>query len=156
VLTLFGAAAIDDKNPPASVFQNAAGSFGYRIFGIVMWSAAITSVIGAAYTSVSFLKTFHAQIEKKNNFVIIAFIIISTIIFLLIGQTPVRVLVWAGTINGFILPVGLALILIASRKKKIVGDYTHPLWLQIAGWLVVLIMFGFSSLTLYEFFTKNS
>jgi Mn2+/Fe2+ NRAMP family transporter len=156
VLTLFGAAAIDDKNPPASVFQNAAGSFGYRIFGIVMWAAAITSVIGAAYTSVSFLKTFHAQIEKKNNFVIIAFIIVSTLIFLLIGQTPVRVLVWAGTINGFILPVGLALILIASRKKKIVGDYTHPLWLQIAGWLVVLIMFGFSSLTLYEFFAKNS
>ncbi|MEP6902986.1 MAG: NRAMP family divalent metal transporter, partial [Actinomycetota bacterium] len=45
--------AIDDKNPPASVFQNAAGNFGYRIFGVVMWSAAITSVVGAAYTSVS-------------------------------------------------------------------------------------------------------
>jgi len=147
---------IDDKNPPASVFQNAAGNFGYRIFGIVMWAAAITSVIGAAYTSVSFLKTFHAQIEAKNNFVIIAFIIVSMIIFLLIGQTPVTVLVWAGTINGFILPIGLALILLASRKKNIVGEYVHPLWLQIAGWLVVLIMFGFSVSTLYEFFTKKS
>jgi len=155
---------IDDNNPPASVFQNAAGSFGYRIFGIVMWAAAITSVIGAAYTSVSFLKTFHAQIQAKNNFVIIGFIIISTIIFLIIGQPPVTILVWAGTINGFILPVGLALILLASRKKKIVGEYVHPLWLQITGWLVVLIMFGFSLLTvlgieistLYEFFTKKS
>jgi len=147
---------ITPDNPPASVFQNAAGSFGYRIFGIVMWAAAITSVVGAAYTSVSFLKTFHAQIEAKNNFVIIGFIVISTIIFLLLGQTPVTVLVLAGTINGFILPVGLALILIASRKKKIVGEYTHPLWIQIAGWLVVLIMFGFSVSTLYGFFTKNS
>jgi Mn2+/Fe2+ NRAMP family transporter len=160
VITLFGVEAIDttspSANPAASVFQSAAGSFGYRIFGIVMWSAAITSVIGAAYTSVSFLKTFHAQIEKQNNFVIIAFIIVSTIIFLLLGQTPVTVLVWAGTINGFILPVGLALILIASRKKKIVGDYAHPLWLQAAGWLVVLIMAGFTFLTLYEFFTKKS
>lgn len=148
--------AIDDKNPPASVFQNAAGNFGYRIFGIVMWAAAITSVIGAAYTSVSFLKTLHEKIETKNNFVIIGFIIISTIIFLVIGQTPVTVLVWAGTINGFILPIGLALILLASRKKNIVGEYVHPLWLQIAGWLVVLIMFGFSISTLYDFFTKKS
>jgi Mn2+/Fe2+ NRAMP family transporter len=156
VIALYGAISIDDKNPPASVFQNAAGTFGYRIFGIVMWAAAITSVIGAAYTSVSFLKTFHAQIEANNNYVIIAFIIVSTIIFSLLGQTPVTVLIWAGTINGFILPVGLSLILLASRKKKIVGEYVHPLWLQIAGWLVVLIMFGFSISTLYEFFTKKS
>ena len=144
-----------NANPAAQVFQFAAGSFGYRIFGIVMWAAAITSVIGAAYTSVSFLKTFHAQLEAKNNLVIIGFIVISTIVFLLLGQTPVTILVWAGTINGFILPIGLALILLASRKKQIVGEYVHPLWLQIAGWLVVLIMFGFSVLTLYEYFTKK-
>lgn len=141
---------IDEKNPPASVFQNAAGNIGYRIFGVVMWSAAITSVIGAAYTSVSFLKTFHEKIAAKNNFVIIGFIIFSTIIFLFVGQ-PVKVLVWAGTINGFILPIGLSLILLASRKRKIVGEYVHPLWLQIAGWLVVLIMLGFSLLTFYNY-----
>ena len=116
---------IDDANPPASVFQNAAGNIGYKIFGIVMWSAAITSVIGAAYTSVSFLKTFHKKIADHERFVIIAFIIFSTLIFLIIGR-PIKVLVWAGTINGFILPIGLALILLASRKKEITGDYRHP------------------------------
>lgn len=138
---------IDDKNPPASVFQNAAGMVGYRIFGIVMWAAAITSVIGAAYTSVSFFKTFHPKIEKNNSYVIIAFIVISTAIFLIIGQ-PVMVLIWAGTINGFILPIGLALILIASRRSKIMGEYRHPLLLQILGWIVVAVMTGFSVQTL--------
>lgn len=138
---------IDEKNPPASVFQNAAGLIGYKIFGIVMWAAAITSVVGAAYTSVSFLKTFHAKIETYERQVIIGFIIFSTLIFLTIGN-PVGVLVWAGTINGFILPIGLAIILIASRKKEITGDYAHPLWMQIAGWLVVAIMFYFTVMTL--------
>jgi len=137
---------IDDANPPASVFQNAAGTFGYKIFGVVMWAAAITSVIGAAFTSVSFIKTFSQKLESRSNLIIVAFIAISTIIFLAIGR-PVTVLVWAGTINGFILPVGLALVLLASRKRSIVGEYTHPLWLQIAGWLVVLVMAGFSILT---------
>ena len=134
---------IDDANPPASVFQNAAGAFGYKIFGVVMWSAAITSVVGAAYTSVSFLKTFHPKLEKNDKYLTIAFIALSTVVFLFVGK-PIVVLIWAGTINGFILPVGLALILLASRQAKIVGDYKHPLWLQIAGWLVVLIMLIFS------------
>ena len=142
---------IDDKNPPASVFQNAAGDIGYRIFGIVMWSAAITSVIGAAFTSVSFFKTFSAKIESRSNIAIVAFILVSTVIFLAVGQ-PVKVLVWAGTINGFILPIGLAIVLLASRKRSIVGEYAHPLWLQIAGWLVVTVMAIFSVQTLANLF----
>ena len=112
-----------------------------------MWSAAITSVIGAAYTSVSFLKTFHKKIEVYERQVIIGFIIFSTLIFLLIGD-PVKDLIWAGTINGFILPIGLTLILLASRKKEITGEYRHPLWMQIAGWLVVAIMLYFTVQTL--------
>ena len=139
--------AIDEKNPPASVFQNAAGDIGYRLFGVVMWAAAITSVIGAAFTSVSFIKTFSERFEARSNIAIVLFILVSTVIFLLVGQ-PVRVLVWAGTINGFILPIGLSLVLLASRKRSVVGEYSHPLWLQIAGWLVVAIMTVFSVQTL--------
>jgi Mn2+/Fe2+ NRAMP family transporter len=139
--------SIDDANPPASVFQNAAGTIGYKIFGVVMWCAAITSVIGAAYTSVSFIKTFHSKIEKNTKTIIIAFIAFSTLIFILIGK-PIKVLIFAGTINGFILPVGLALVLLASRRKKIVGDYKHPLWMQLAGWLVVVLMTSFIILTI--------
>lgn len=144
---------IDDANPPASVFQNAAGAIGYKIFGVVMWSAAITSVVGAAYTSVSFLKTFHSKLEKNSKFLTVAFIAVSTVVFLFVGR-PVKVLIWAGTINGFILPFGLALILIASRRAKIVGDYKHPPWLQIAGWLVVSIMAVFSVQTVFSEISK--
>jgi Mn2+/Fe2+ NRAMP family transporter len=144
-------ANIDDKNPSASVFQTAAGTAGYMIFGVVMFCAAITSVVGAAYTSVSFLKTFSPQIGRHERAAIIAFIVVSTLIFLLVGQ-PAKVLVIVGVLNGFILPVALALILLAARKKKIVGAYRHPLWLEIGGWLVVLIMTAFSLYTLYKDF----
>lgn len=142
---------IDDKNPPASVFQNAAGTVGLRLFGVVMWAAAITSVVGAAFTSVSFLKTFHKSLERNNNYVVIAFMLVSTAIFLLLGN-PVKLLVFAGTVNGFILPIGLALILLASRKTSLLGDYKHPLWMQLAGWAVVLIMLGFSISTVAGYF----
>ena len=35
---------LDAANPPASVFRHAAGEAGYRWFGLVMWSAAVTKV----------------------------------------------------------------------------------------------------------------
>ncbi|RZM10555.1 MAG: divalent metal cation transporter, partial [Pedobacter sp.] len=63
---------IDADNPTGSVFQLAAGNIGYRLFGLVMFSAAITSVIGSAYTSVSFIKSFSPAISKNENKIIIA------------------------------------------------------------------------------------
>ncbi|ALL05193.1 hypothetical protein AQ505_06610 [Pedobacter sp. PACM 27299] len=140
---------IDATNPTASVFQLAAGNLGYRLFGLVMFSAAVTSVIGSAYTSVSFIKSFSSKIRDHERIVIIAFILVSTLIFVLIGK-PVKLLILAGVLNGFILPVTLATILFAAYKKKIVGDYKHPLWLSIFGALVVLIV-GFMSIkVLYD------
>jgi Mn2+/Fe2+ NRAMP family transporter len=130
---------LDKNNPPASVFKFAAGNIGYRFFGVVMWSAAITSVVGAAYTSVSFVRTFHPWLDKHYRFLISFLIIFSTVVFVAVGK-PVEVLVMAGALNGLILPVALALILIASRKQKLMKNYKHPLWMQIAGWIVVCIM----------------
>lgn len=130
---------LSKDNPPASVFQNAAGEIGYKIFGVVIWCAAITSVVGAAYTSVSFLSTFHPNFEKYNRQIIIGFIVFSTIIFILVGK-PVKTLVFVGMLNGFVLPIALGIILIASRKNRLMGNYKHSLLLQIIGWLVVAIM----------------
>lgn len=140
---------LSKDNPPASVFQSAAGEIGYKIFGVVIWCAAITSVVGAAYTSVSFLRTFHPNFEKYNRQIIIGFIIFSTIIFVWVGK-PVKILVFVGMLNGFVLPIALAIMLIASRKSRLMGHYKHSLVLQIIGWLVVAIM---SAMVIYGIFS---
>lgn len=130
--------ALDPASPPASAFKLGAGVLGYKLFGLVIWAAALTSVVGAAYTSVSFLTTFAKVIENNKNKWIIGFITVSTLIFITIGQ-PVTLLVIAGSLNGLILPITLGTILIASVNKKVVGDYKHPKWLLVLGILVVLI-----------------
>jgi len=129
--------SLDAGNPAASVFQHAAGKIGYMIFGVVMWSAAITSVVGSAYTSISFLKSFHPTIEKNEKGLLIVFVLIALSIFLTVGK-PVKTLVVVGALNGFILPIALTLILIASNRKDIMGSYKHPLVLKVFGILVVL------------------
>ncbi|WP_071125322.1 NRAMP family divalent metal transporter [Leptotrichia massiliensis] len=127
------------ENPAADAFRKGAGEIGYRFFGLVLLSAAITSIVGAAYTSVSFLKTFNKNIEKHEKWVIIGFIIISTIIMAIAGN-PTTLLILAGSLNGLILPVTLGICLIASQKKSIMGEnYKHPKVLLILGIIVVLI-----------------
>ncbi|OIU70253.1 NRAMP family divalent metal transporter [Rossellomorea aquimaris] len=130
---------IDPSNPPASVFNLAAGNVGYKMFGIVMWSAAVTSVVGAAYTSVSFIRTFSPLLEKYHKWLIIGFIVISTLVFVSIGK-PVAVMILVGALNGLILPIALGVMLLAAHKKKIVGDYKHPVWLTVFGLIIVVAM----------------
>jgi Mn2+/Fe2+ NRAMP family transporter len=129
----------DPTNPAGSTFELAAGAVGKLLFGLVIWAASITSIVGAAYTSVSFLRGVHPAIEAHPNRVIIAFILFSTLVFLMVGR-PVTILIWVGTLNGFVLPIALAILLLASGKRRIVGNYMHPNVLRIAGWAVVAMM----------------
>lgn len=124
-------------NPAASVFQIAAGEIGYRIFGIVLWSAAITSVVGSAYTSISFLRTLHPFFNENYRITVSVFIIFSAMIFLYVGR-PVKVLVIVGALNAFVLPLALTIVLLVSQKKEWMGSYRHPKWLVVAGWIVML------------------
>jgi Mn2+/Fe2+ NRAMP family transporter len=132
-------AKLDPSNPAASVFQLASGQFGYKVFGVVIWAAGISSVVGSAYTSISFIKSFHPVILKYNRQIIISFISVSCFIFVLIGK-PVKVLLTVGAINGLILPIALTVMLVAAYRTKIISSYRQPLWLSIAGAAVVLTM----------------
>ena len=144
-----GGAILDPSNPAASVFKIAAGNIGYTFFGVVLWCAAITSVVGAAYTSISFLRNFSRWVDRHEQIAISIFIIISTLLFAVLGN-PVKILVTVGALNGLILPIALAVILIAAHHKKIVGNYKQPFWLDIAGWLVVAVMTTLSILTIKD------
>lgn len=135
------------SNPPATVFQVAAGNIGYKFFGIVLWAAATTSVIGAAYTSVSFLRSFSKSVDTHNSYYIMGFIAFSTLVFVTVGR-PIKILLLAGSLNGLILPVTLGAMLLASRNPKIVGDYKHPTWMIVFGVLAVLVTVYAGSISL--------
>jgi Mn2+/Fe2+ NRAMP family transporter len=137
----------DSGNPAASVFKQAAGETGYKIFGVIMWAAAITSVVGSAYTSVSFIKTFHNSIAKNEKWVIITFIIISMMIFIGVGN-PVKLLVAVGALNGFILPIALSIMLWSAYRIRSSSGYRHPIALTIFGILVALATAAMSIVTI--------
>lgn len=141
-------ATLDPKNPAASAFQQAAGQFGLITFGIIFWAAAITSVIGASYTSISFLTTQKTP-ERVRNLATVAFIVVATILYLAMGVAPVQLLIFAGAFNGLILPIGFTVILWAIWKRRdLLHGYRYPTWLFAVGalaWLLTLYL-GYNSL----------
>ena len=126
-------------NPAAEAFRLAAGDLGYRLFGLCLFSAGVSSVVGAAFTSVSFLKTLHPVIAKYERQCVIGFIAFSTLMMVIVGNAA-QLLIVAGAFNGLILPITLGVMLIASRSKRIVGEnYNPPIWMIIPGVVVVAI-----------------
>lgn len=125
-------------NPASQAFQHAAGLTGLRIFGLILWAAALTSVIGAAYTSMSFITVFKKGVtERQRNIATIIFIAISLVIYMVMGTAPAALLVFAGGFNGLILPIGMTLfIFVAWRRQDLMNGYKYPAWLLWSGILV--------------------
>lgn len=130
-----------NANPAAQAFQAAAGNFGLRAFGVVLWAAAITSVIGAAYTSMSFLQAFKPGIsERSRNRATVVFILISLLVYLALGTAPAALLVFAGGFNGLILPLGLTIFMVIGwTRQDLLGGVPYPKWLLVLGSLVCVL-----------------
>jgi Mn2+/Fe2+ NRAMP family transporter len=143
-----GGATLAEDSPTASAFQQAAGDVGLRLFGVILWAASITSVIGASYTSVSFL-TSRDTSERRRNLMTVGFILIGLALFLVLNQAPVTLLIFAGAFNGLILPIGFTIILfVAWRRRDLLHGYSYPKWLLAVGvgaWLLTLYL-GWQSL----------
>ena len=93
-------------------------------------------MVGCSYTSVSFLRTLFCFVERYYRYWIIGFILASTMVLTQVGR-PVTLLVLAGSINGMILPLSLASMLLAVHRRDIMGQYRHPVWLTVLGWVMV-------------------
>lgn len=138
-------------NPAAEAFQHAAGDIGLRIFGAVLWAASISSVIGASYTSATFLVANKPEKQRLQNWVTIGFILVSCSVFIFLGTAPAILLVFAGAFNGLVLPIGFTLMIYVAifRQKDLLKGYKYPLWLIVVGvigliiaWFLAYISFG--------------
>ena len=132
-------ADLGTTNQAANAFQAAAGEVGLRMFGVVFWAAALTSVIGASYTSVSFITTSTTS-ARTRNMLTVAFIVVCAVLYLVLRQAPTTLLVFAGAFNALILPVGFAVLLIvAAFRRDLLGGYRYPTWLIVVGVLAWLL-----------------
>ena len=128
-------------NPAGQAFRAAAGDIGFRLFGAVFLASALTSIIGAAYTSVSFLTAFKPDMtERQRNYATVAFIAVSLVAYILITTPPAAMLVFVGGLNGLVLPIGLSIFMYAAWKRSdLMHGYIYPRWLLLLGALTCIL-----------------
>ncbi|MFB5744030.1 NRAMP family divalent metal transporter [Cedecea sp. S5-13] len=141
-------------NPALQAFQHAVGSFGVQLFGFIFWAAAITSVIGAAYTSVTFMTVFNKQMgERQRSIATVIFIAVSLVIYLMLGTAPAALLVFAGGFNGLILPIGMTLfIYVGWKRADLMAGYRYPLWLLWTGLITCALTWYMGALSVGAIF----
>lgn len=140
--------ALSKDNTAADVFYHAAGDFGRRAFGLVLWAAGLSSVIGASFTSISFL-TKQGFDPQKRGWLTVGFIVVSSVIYLLLGAAPQKLLIFAGAFNGLILPIGFAVVLfVGFFRRDLLRGYKPPMWMLVLGaiTLVGCAWMGWSSI----------
>lgn len=141
--------ALSKDNTAADVFYQAAGDFGRRAFGLVLWAAGLSSVIGASFTSISFL-TKQGFDPKKRGWLTVVFIVISSVVFLVAGSAPQKLLIFAGAFNGLILPIAFAVVLWAGFfRKDLLKGWEPPKWTLIIGLFVLVgcVVMGWASIS---------
>jgi Mn2+/Fe2+ NRAMP family transporter len=142
-------------NPAGQAFGAALGEAGIRIFGAIFWAAAISSVIGAAYTSATFLSTFNRRLASgwPLQLATVAFIVVSLIVYLSIGTAPAAILVFVGGFNGLILPIGLTVFMyIGWFRPDLLGAKAYPKVLLIAGSLATALTWYMGAVSIVPIF----
>ena len=89
------------NNPVETVFMSYFGSWGKMLFGIMIWAASVTSVVGATYTSLAFLKDLNPVFYTYKKQWALVFVAVSLLINFIFGM-PVNLLIFAGYLNAFI------------------------------------------------------
>lgn len=129
--------ALSEDNTAADAFYNAAGEFGLRAFGVVLFAAGLSSVIGASYTSISFVTTQKTS-PRTRNLLTVGFIVVCTVLFALLNSAPQKLLIFAGAFNGIILPIAFAMVMwVAFRRRDLTHGVKQPMWLLILGVLAL-------------------
>lgn len=67
---------------------------------------------------------------------------------------PILLLMLAGLVNSIILPIVLGMVLAATRRKDIIGDYKHPMYLTAIGVTIVVVMAASSVTNIGNFVSK--
>lgn len=135
-------------NPVETVFLSYFGPWGKVLFGIMIWAASITSVVGATYTSLAFLKDLSPTFGTYKKQWALGFVAVSLLINFIFGR-PVNLLIFAGYLNAFILPIGLVVVLLSLRKTHAFKGIRISPILEVAAWAIVGLLLYFTVASLF-------
>lgn len=158
VLHDHGITNVDTAQKAAMALKPLAGNleavlFTTGIFGVGL--LAVPVLAGASAYAVAELFEWHEGLSERFRaargfyWVIIASMVVGMLLNL-VGINPIKALYYAAILNGTIAPILMFFIFRIGRDKVVMGPFTSPWWVNVWGWVVVVLM-GVSAIGLLVF-----
>lgn len=147
--TLFAAGHrnIATAKDAAEALRPLAGDAAYLLFAVGFLGTgflAIPVLAGSSAYALSETLAWRASLERPPSYApgfygTIAFSVLLGLGFKLIGFSAVSMLFWSAVINGVIAPPLIALIVVLSNRPAIMGTRRNTVWMNVFGWMTVVI-----------------
>lgn len=119
--------------------------FCIGIFAVGCMAVPIMTT-GAAYDvcqTLDWKHGLHARpAEAKRFYVLIAAITIAGMGINFLGFNPMKMLVWAGVVQGISAPPLMLLLMLLTRRRDVMGDATNGRLLTVLGWGTTVAIFA--------------
>ena len=149
--TLFkaGKTNIQSATDAAQALRPLAGDWAYLLLALGLIGSGLLAVpilTGSSAYAVTqaFRGTYGFNQKVRQAKLFYGVIIASTLVGLLInfvGINPIRALVLAAIINGFLAPPLLIVIMLVANNRKVMKNHVNRRWANILGWTTTLVMF---------------
>ena len=143
-----GQTTIGTARQAAEALRPLAGSGAYWLFtaGIIgTGMLAVPVLAGSCAYAVAEGATWRASLEDKPKRAREFYAVLG--LALLIGWSidylklnPIRMLFFSAVINGLLAPPLIAVLLVLTGSRKVMGDHANPRWLRRLGWLTFAVM----------------
>jgi Mn2+/Fe2+ NRAMP family transporter len=143
-----GITNIETASQAAEALRPVAGEFAYYLFatGIIGTGLlAVPILAGSSAYAVAETMGLKEGLSKKAGRApgFYGVIAVSTLVGMtldLLGIDPIKALYYAAALNGLAAPPLMALVILISNNKNIMGKFVNKRVSNIAGWVIVLVM----------------
>ena len=144
-----GGQEIQTAAQAAQALQPLAGRFAYILFSVGIIATGLLAVpvlAGSAAYAVGEAMQWRVGLEVKPNeakkfYATLGLAIAVGLLMNFLHFDPIKALFIAAVINGLLAAPVMALMMLMTRNKKLMGQFHLPVYLQIFGWLGTLAMF---------------
>jgi NRAMP (natural resistance-associated macrophage protein)-like metal ion transporter len=139
---------IETTRQAAEALRPLAGDAAYLLFSVGLVGSgllAIPVLAGSASFAIAELFNWRAGLDLRFRqagrfYTVFGVAIAVGLILDLLGVNPIRMLFLSALVNGLVAPPVLVLVMLAANNRKIMGDQTNGLMLNLLGWTTVAVM----------------
>ncbi|MCX6807124.1 MAG: divalent metal cation transporter [Candidatus Berkelbacteria bacterium] len=149
---------INTAKDAALALKPLAGEGAFTLFSIgILGSGFLAIPILASVTAYIFSDIFHWKegldkkiMQARGFYFVLLLSLIIGFLSVFIGISPIKMLVYSQVLNGLLMPILIYFLIKIASSSEIMGKYKNKLWVNVFGWLALIVNLGFDVMLIWQ------